>query len=131
MGGRKALGFPFAGFDPKVPNIFAEIQKTHTIFERVKLLICGSDLIVALPGGLGTLAEITTTWMMLQTGLLKPKPIVCCIGPAWKSLMKTITTNMEVTPKDVRLLKYYKTMDQFQDKIDGIIKQIEDRDIKS
>lgn len=69
--------------------------------------------------------------MMLQTGLLKPKPIVCCIGPSWKSLMKTIATNMEVTPKDVLLLKYYKTMDQFQNKIDNIIKQIEDRDKKA
>lgn len=125
--GRKTLGFPFAGFDPKTPNVYTTVKKVRTIFERLESLICGSDLIVVLPGGLGTLSEITTTWVMLQTGLLKPKPIVCCIGPIWKALMNSIRDNTEVKSTDVNLLKFFENIDQFQDKIDKIIQQVKNR----
>ncbi|EKD64399.1 MAG: hypothetical protein ACD_51C00006G0002 [uncultured bacterium] len=128
-GGGKALGIPFAGFDPKAPNVYAEIQKVRTLFERLDLLITGSDLIVTLPGGLGTLSEIATTWMMLQTGLFKPKPIVCCVGSTWKALMRAITQNMEVTPADVDLLKFFASIDQFREQIDNVMRQIEERPI--
>lgn len=127
--GMKAIGVPFAGFDPKAPNVYAEIQKVHTLFDRLELLIDSSDLIVTLPGGLGTLSEIATTWMMLQTGLLKPKPIVCCIGPTWKALMKAIVQNMEVTSADVNLLKFFESVDQFRKGIDNVMRQIEERAI--
>lgn len=127
--GQKALGVPFAGFDPKAPNVYVEIKKVRTLFERLDLLITGSDLIVTLPGGLGTLSEIATTWMMLQTGLFKPKPIVCCVGPTWKTLMSAITRNMEVTLADVDLLKFFESIDQFREEVDNIMRQIEERAI--
>lgn len=125
--GQKALGVPFEGFDPKPPNVYAEIQKVRTLFERLDLLITGTDLIVTLPGGLGTLSEIATTWMMLQTGLFKPKPIVCCIGPTWQVLMRAIVQNMEVTSADVDLLKFFASIDQFRKEIDNVMRQIEER----
>lgn len=128
--GRKALGFPFAGFDPKIPNSYTEVKKVCTIFERLESLICESDLIVVLPGGLGTLSEITTTWMMLQTGLLKRKPIVCCIGSIWKTLIKSIKDNLEITSEDIALLQFFENIYQFQNEIDKIIQQIENRDSK-
>lgn len=126
-GGEKALGVPFAGFDPKAPNVYSEIYKVRTLFERLDLLITGSDLIVTLPGGLGTLSEIATTWMMLQTGLFKPNPIVCCVGPTWKALMSAITQNMEVTSADVDLLKFFESIDKFREQIDNVMRQIEER----
>lgn len=126
-GGQKALGVPFEGFDPKLPNVYAEIQKVRTLFERLELLITGSDMIVTLPGGLGTLSEIATTWMMLQTGLFKPKPIICCIGHTWQALMRAIVQNMEVTSADVNLLKFFESIDQFRKEIDNVMRQIEER----
>src|SRR3989338_2028479 len=122
--GQKALGFPFKGFDPKKPNKYAEITKVETIFHRLESLIIGSDLIVTLPGGLGTLSEITITWMMLQTSLLKSKTIVCCIGPKWKTIMQAISDNMEVKSQDLDLLLLFENIEQFKNEVDNITHKI-------
>ena len=45
--------------------------------------------------------------------------------------MKAVTDNTEATSKDVHLLAYYESINQFQDKIDDIIKRIKNRDKKS
>ena len=125
--GVKAIGVPIAGFDPKAPNVYAEVQKMRTLFDRLGLLITDSDLIVALPGGLGTLSEISTTWMMLQTGLLTPKPVVCCIGRNWRTLLESIAQNMEVTEKDMHLLELFETLAHFEERIDEVMRQVQEQ----
>jgi uncharacterized protein (TIGR00730 family) len=58
-----------------------------TLLERMQALIKTSDAYLALPGGVGTLAEITLTWNMLITHMIPPRPLIL-IGPGWQVIMR-------------------------------------------
>ena len=58
-----------------------------TLRERLFALIEKSDAFLALPGGVGTLAEITLTWNLLLTAILPPRPLIL-IGPGWRTTIE-------------------------------------------
>lgn len=55
--------------------------------ERMFALIRNADAFLALPGGVGTLAEITLTWNLLITGVLSPRPLIL-VGSGWRETMR-------------------------------------------
>ncbi|OGN98780.1 MAG: hypothetical protein A2Z71_00395 [Chloroflexi bacterium RBG_13_50_21] len=55
--------------------------------ERMIALIENCDACLALPGGVGTLAEITLTWNLLLTRILPPRPLIL-IGSGWKATVR-------------------------------------------
>jgi hypothetical protein len=59
---------------------------TEDLFERLKMLITGSDAFVILPGSSGTLAEITLLLEMVAKKIMPPAPVVF-IGDFWKPLL--------------------------------------------
>jgi uncharacterized protein (TIGR00730 family) len=59
---------------------------TEDLFERLKMLITGSDAFVILPGSSGTLAEIALLLEMKAKKMITPAPIVF-IGDFWKPLL--------------------------------------------
>jgi uncharacterized protein (TIGR00730 family) len=64
----------------------------HTLQERMFALINNADAYLALPGGVGTLAEITLTWNLLITGVLSKRRLVL-IGTGWQALVATLLAN--------------------------------------
>ncbi len=65
------------------PWVVEEIR-FPSIRQRLLAMIEGCDAALALPGGAGTLAEISMMWNHLITAAIPPKPLVL-IGPEWKS----------------------------------------------
>jgi len=59
-----------------------------TLRQRLFSLIEECDAAMALPGGIGTLAEVAIMWSHLQTGAIPPRPLVL-IGNGWKTVMET------------------------------------------
>ena len=55
--------------------------------ERLFALIENCDACLALPGGVGTLAEISLTWNLLLTHILPPRPLIL-IGAGWQTMMR-------------------------------------------
>ena len=55
-----------------------------TLVERLNALIEHCDAALALPGGVGTMAEVSVMWNRLIIGALPPRPLVV-IGPGWKA----------------------------------------------
>jgi uncharacterized protein (TIGR00730 family) len=55
-----------------------------TLQERLFALIEKSDAFLALPGGVGTLAEIMLSWNLLLTSILPPRPLIL-IGSGWRT----------------------------------------------
>jgi predicted Rossmann-fold nucleotide-binding protein len=51
-----------------------EERQTATLMERLEGLIRGSDAALALPGGPGTLAEISLAWNLMIVGSVSPRP---------------------------------------------------------
>jgi uncharacterized protein (TIGR00730 family) len=54
-----------------------------TLVERLENLMRTSDAALALPGGTGTLTEISLVWNHLLVGAIPPRPLIL-IGPGWK-----------------------------------------------
>lgn len=70
-----------------------EERRFPTLRERLNALIDSSDAALALPGGAGTLAEISMMWNQLHTASIHPRPLVL-IGPAWKKVFDTFFESM-------------------------------------
>jgi len=72
---------------PVAPNSWImEERRYPTLRKRLYELIEGCDIAMALPGGIGTLAEVAVMWSQLQTGASAPRPIIL-IGRGWKKTL--------------------------------------------
>lgn len=83
------------------PYISEEIKCT-TLLERVQNLIYLCDAALALPGGPGTLAEISLMWNLLIIEAIPPKPLIL-IGNEWAKVVESLFSSMiEYIPDNQR-----------------------------
>ena len=61
-----------------------EERRKQSLIERLQALIEGCDAAIALPGGAGTLAEISLMWNLMIVESLPPRPLAL-IGRGWQS----------------------------------------------
>ena len=54
-----------------------------TLFERIDIMLKKADAFIVLPGGTGTLLELSAVLEHLNKGLIEPKPIIM-LGDFWK-----------------------------------------------
>jgi uncharacterized protein (TIGR00730 family) len=89
-----------------------EQRHSVTLRQRLFTLIEDCDAAMALPGGIGTLAEVAVMWSHLQTGAISRKPLVL-IGPGWKTVMVTFwnTFDHHVNEKHRGLLSFVQDVD--------------------
>jgi len=74
---------------PVGPNPWVKEERRYpTLRQRLYALIEGCDAALALPGGIGTLAEISVMWSQLQVGEKFRRPLIL-IGSEWKRMMDT------------------------------------------
>jgi uncharacterized protein (TIGR00725 family) len=66
----------------------AEERREPTLRLRLFRLIEDSEAALALPGGVGTLAEIAIMWNHLLTTSISPRPLIL-IGAEWKQVVDT------------------------------------------
>ena len=77
---------------PVRPNAWVqEEMRFPSLRQRLNALIDCCDAAIALPGGIGTLAEVAAMWSNLQTGVIAPRPLIL-VGPGWKALMNQFVT---------------------------------------
>ena len=79
---------------PVAPNRWIiEEKRCQTLRERLYVLIDECDGAIALPGGIGTLAEIILTWAQLQIQPEDQKPLIL-IGNGWQETLGTFKTEL-------------------------------------
>jgi len=61
-----------------------EERREKTLFGRLQVLIEGCDAAFALPGGAGTLTEVTLMWNLMIVESLPRRPLIL-IGRGWQS----------------------------------------------
>jgi uncharacterized protein (TIGR00730 family) len=90
-----------------------EEQKYSTLIERLNALIQQCDAALALPGGVGTLAEIMVTWNRLIVNSISPRPLIL-IGPGWKDTLSIFLEQQGsyIAPKDRIWLQFADTAPQ-------------------
>lgn len=67
----------------------AEEWKEATLIQRLQTLIENCDAALALPGGPGTLTEISLMWNLMIIGSLKRRPLIA-IGKAWQRVFDQV-----------------------------------------
>ncbi len=73
----------------------AEERKLPTLVERLMALTDAGDAAIALPGGIGTMAEIMLLWNRLAVEAVPPKPLIL-VGPGWRRVMDCFFENLGV-----------------------------------
>ncbi|MBN2147490.1 MAG: LOG family protein [Anaerolineales bacterium] len=80
---------------PVKPNPWiSEELRYPTLRERLLALIENCDAALALPGGVGTLAEIVTMWNHLLTDAIPPRPLIL-IGAGWQAIINQLYLEMD------------------------------------
>ena len=78
--------------------------RVKTLIERLHTLIHESDAALALPGGAGTLAEISVMWNLMIVESLHRRPLIL-IGDGWQSVFdqffKGFHTYMPVHQREI------------------------------
>ena len=70
-----------------------EEWRRKTLMERLEALIQHCDAALALPGGPGTLTEISLMWNLMVIEALQKRPLIL-IGTGWKSAFDQIFSSM-------------------------------------
>jgi len=91
----------------------AEEWPTQTLSERIQMMLDHSQAFIALPGGPGTLAEISLAWNRLAVDALPPMPLIL-VGAGWHATFQQFFTSLEgnISPKARALLTFVDTVEQ-------------------
>jgi uncharacterized protein (TIGR00730 family) len=81
-------------YRPMAPNPWITDEwRCGTFKERLDRLVEECDAAIALPGGVGTLVEISLTWNHLILHTIEPKPLIL-VGDGWFNVMETLFADL-------------------------------------
>lgn len=70
-----------------------EERRRKTLLERLQVLIEDCDVAIALPGGPGTLTEISLMWNLMIIQALHRRPLIL-VGDGWQSVFDQVFTKL-------------------------------------
>lgn len=106
---------------PMAPNRWVKEEwRFPSLNERMQKLIDGCDAAIALPGGVGTLAEIVMMWNQLIIAAITPRPLVI-IGLNWKRVFDQLldSQGIYIPEKDQKWLCF---VNDIQSAVQGVEK---------
>ena len=116
LGAHKA-GVKSVGLNIQLPveqkcNIYADRSiKFHHFFVRKVMLVKYATAFIIMPGGLGTLDELTEVLTLIQTKKIKPFPVILYSSAYWAGflawLKATVLKNDMITAEDFDLLRVF------------------------
>jgi uncharacterized protein (TIGR00730 family) len=116
MGARKA-GVKSAGLNIRLPveqacNVYADRTMTfHHFFVRKVMLVKYATAFVIMPGGLGTLDELTEVLTLIQTQKIRPFPVILFSSEYWHGfldwLKETVLAHGSISEEDFELLRVF------------------------
>jgi len=101
-------------------NIYSNLTITFNhFFVRKIMLVKYASAFVIMPGGLGTLDELTEVLTLIQTHKIKPFPVILFNSSYWKGfldwLQNTVLVPGYISEDDLRLLRISDQPDDVQD----------------
>ncbi len=105
-------------------NIYADRTITfHHFFVRKVMLVKYATAFVIVPGGLGTLDELTEILTLIQTNKIKPFPVLMLSSSYWAGLLAwlkaTVLNSGTISEEDFELLRVF---DDPKDIVDAVVK---------
>jgi uncharacterized protein (TIGR00730 family) len=117
--GGHTVGLPMSDWKHLQPHESnAELRWAVDYAERLRFLMT-VDVVVALPGGIGTLSEATMVWAAAQT---EPNATqLLLVGEAWRGVRDSIGTGLVVDEDDVALARCVATVDDVVAAVDSAL----------
>jgi uncharacterized protein (TIGR00730 family) len=100
--GGQVIGLPMQHWTQLSPNTWNTALRWSSNYAARLHHIERSDAVVALPGGIGTLSELTLAWAARQTEG-RTTPLVL-LGACWPPLLAAIREHLVVNDEDIQLL---------------------------
>ena len=99
--GGEVLGYTVTSWDglPANEAVTRRVDSAD-LFDRLRLF-SEADLLIGLDGGIGTLAEITVAWNLLQVSDARP---LLLVGDAWVELVEFVQRRLVVGPADMAVV---------------------------
>jgi uncharacterized protein (TIGR00725 family) len=99
--GGRTVGLPMSGWRHLAPDpSHAELRWSETYAQRLAFLLAAS-VVIALPGGIGTLAEASAVWAAAQTEPGAARLVL--VGDGWKRLVAAFGAELVVDERDLAL----------------------------
>ncbi len=104
----EAIGVTVKIFKSPSSKYLTKEIKCDTLFERLDNLIKLADGFIILPGGTGTLVEISLIWELMNKQVLEKKTIAC-LGNLWKDLVAPMEERIKFEKREEGLVKCFET----------------------
>ena len=107
--GGHTIGLPMSAWDRLAPHgSNAELRWSGDYAERLGQLLA-ADVVVALPGGVGTLSEASLVWAAAQTEVDTAALVV--VGDAWAELLRAFDAGLVIDDRDLAIARWAATVD--------------------
>jgi uncharacterized protein (TIGR00730 family) len=101
--GGYVIGYTVTAWDGLPPNRYVTEQRDSAdLFDRLRRF-AEVDLLIALDGGLGTLAEVAVSWNLLQVGS-DARPLLL-VGEQWQALHDFVRERLIVGEADLGVVR--------------------------
>jgi uncharacterized protein (TIGR00730 family) len=104
--GRRAIGVTVKIFNSQTSKYVTQEIKCETLFERLDNLTTIGDAFIILPGGTGTLLELSLVWELLNKNVMKIKPFAC-LGGMWKGIVDLMEERVKSEGRVEGLIKNF------------------------
>ncbi len=108
--GVKSVGVNIELPEEQAPNIYSTISLTFShFFVRKVMLVKYATAFIIMPGGLGTMDELTEVLTLMQTHKIKPFPVILFNSDYWKGFLEWLRTytlaKSFISEEDLSLLR--------------------------
>ena len=115
--GVKSVGLNIRLPEEQMPNPYTNLSITfHHFFVRKVMLVKYATAFIIMPGGLGTLDELSEVLTLIQTAKIKPFPVVLFGTQYWAGLIEwlrfTVLENKFIDKEDLGLLRLCESPDE-------------------
>jgi uncharacterized protein (TIGR00730 family) len=110
--GVKSIGLNIQLPHEQVCNAYTDRSLTfHHFFVRKVMLVKYASAFVIMPGGLGTLDELTEVLTLIQTQKIKPFPVILFGSDYWRGFLDwlkgTVLASGAISPEDFELARVF------------------------
>ena len=117
--GKSAIGITLNIFSSTSIYLTKEI-KCDTLFARIENLVNYGDGFIILPGGTGTLLELSAIWELINKNIVDRRPIVC-LGGFWKSIVDSVESRLSYEKKNTGIIICCNSIEETVDKLNEML----------
>ena len=112
--GREAIGVTVSIFNSQSSNYLTKEIRCTTLFERLDNLLNIGDGYIILPGGTGTLLELSLIWELMNKNVVNIKPAVC-LGEMWNIIVGELEKRVRLERRKENLIRCFDDKNEMVD----------------